>query len=452
MAESARLTDAGIRRYRPGAEQRRIRDTGADSLFLIIEPSGHKAWQMRFRTKSGRIGKMTLGPVHNGEEITGPPVIGMPLTLAGAHQVAAEVHRQRALGQDPVADHKARKHRQRTELAVAAKNTFAAAVHDYVTDHAKQKQRRWKETARLLGLHADSLDPIPDGLAQRWHEKPVAEIDDHDIWSAVDEARRRAVPGLDARNEGMSEARARKLHTALGALFAWLKRQRRITSNPCAGLHRPAAPMARERTLSNDEIQWFWHACAAVGEPFGSIFKLLLLTGSRLAEVAGMSRAELLGQDNTWRLPGSRTKNHRAHVVPLSSAAQAIITAVPDVHEIIFSTTGRSPPSGWSRAKRRLDQEMRKLVQQERGGSATIPPFRLHDLRRTCVTGMAELSVAPHVIELVVNHVSGSRAGVAGVYNKAELLPERRAALERWAVHVQALVSGRAANIVVLRA
>jgi integrase len=450
MAESARLTDAAIRRYRPGRERRRIRDTGADSLFLIIEPSGHKAWQMRFRTTGGRIGKMTLGPLHNGEEIVGPPVIGMPLTLSSARQLAAEVHRQRALGQDPIAEHRARKNRQQTELVAAAKNTFGGAARDYVDD-ARQRLRRWPETARLLGLHAGSLDPIPGGLAQRWHGKPVAEIDIHDIWSVVEEARRRAIPGLDARNEGASEARARKLHAALSALFTWLQRQRRVTGNPCAGLHPPAAPPSRERTLSNDEIRWLWAACAAVGEPFGSIFRLLLLTGARLAEVAGMSRAELLGEDATWRLPGSRTKNHKAHIVPLSSAAQAIIAAVPNVHEIIFSTTGRSAPSGWSRAKRRLDQEMRKLAQQERGAAATIPPWRLHDLRRTAVTGMGELGIRPDVIELTVNHISGYRVGIAGVYNKSELLPERKAALERWCAHVAGVASRRAANVVALR-
>jgi integrase len=203
--------------------------------------------------------------------------------------------------------------------------------------------------------------------------------------------------------------------------------------------------------LSNDEIRWFWSACAAVNEPFGSILRLLLLTGSRLNEIAGMRREEL-HEDGTWRLPGSRCKNRKAHIVPLSSAAQAIIAAVPDVHQIIFSTTGgRSSPSGFSKIKRRLDQEMRKLAQQERGGTATIPPFRLHDLRRTCVTGLVELGVPPHLVELIVNHISGARAGVAGIYNQAQMLPERRAALERWSVHVEALVTGRAANVVALR-
>src|SRR4029453_13414910 len=143
------------------------------------------------------------------------------------------------------------------ELVARSNNTFAAAARAYVEDHAKPKQRRWAETARLLGMQPDSLEPIAGGLAERWGEKPVGEIDGHDIRCAVDEARRQGVPGLKARNKGTSEARERALPPALSRLFTWLQRQQRVTSNPCAGLHRPAAPRPRERTLNNVEIR-FW--------------------------------------------------------------------------------------------------------------------------------------------------------------------------------------------------
>jgi integrase len=149
-----------------------------------------------------------------------------------------------------------------------------------------------------------------------------------------------------------------------------------------------------------------------------------------------------------------RTKNRRAHVVPLAPAAQAIVAAAPRVEgcRFVFSTTGRTPVSGWSKVKRRLDAAMVVAARAERGPDATVPPWRLHDLRRTAVTGMAELGIAPHVIEMAVNHVSGHRGGVAGVYNKSELLPERRAALERWAAHVAGLVEGKQANVADLAA
>jgi integrase len=442
-----KLTDRAVLSYKPGVKRRRIRDPLAKSLFLVIEPSGTKSWQMRFRAPSGRIGKLTLGRVDaSGRELKDDPEIGQPLTLAAARQLAAKVHRERELGHDPIADHKARKHRRRAERVARSNNTFAAAARAYVEEHAKLKQRRWPETARLLGMQSNSLEPIAGGLAERWAEKPVGELDGHDIWCAIDEAYRQGVPGLKARNKSTSEARARALHAVLSALFTWLQRQRRVTSNPCAGLHRPPPPRPRERALSNDEIRLFWQACEAVGEPFGAIFKLLLLTGARLNEVARMRRSELHA-NGLWQLPGSRTKNRRPYKVLLPPMALALVP--PGQHDLVFTTTGTTPPSGWSRAKRRLDAAMLTAA-RERARDASIAPWRLHDLRRTAVTGMAELGVSPDVIELCVNHVSGSRGGIAGVYNHSELLPERKVALERWGAHVSGLVSGGTDNVVAL--
>jgi integrase len=447
------LTAAAVAKYRPGPKRRRIRDALTKSLFLVIEPTGTKSWQMRFRTPSGRIGKLTLGRVDfSGRELKDDPQIGQPLTLAAARQLAAKVHRERGLGHDPIADHQARKHRNRAEIEERNASTFGAAVRAYVEEHARPKIRRWPETARMLGLRyprgSGAPELIKGGLADRWADRPVRDIDSHDIWSVTDEARRVAVPGLAARNPEASDARARALFGALSGLFSWLKRRRRIEINPCANLDHPSGPEARERTLSDDEIRWFWRACGEVGEPFGTIFRLLLLTGARLNEVAGMRRDELSADAAMWQLPGHRTKNKRPHKVPLPSGAQAIIAAATGGQQIIFSTTGSTPPSGWSRAKRRLDAAMLAFARAERGPDVTIPGFRLHDLRRTAVTGMAELGIRPDVIELVVNHVSGHRGGIAGVYNRSELMAERKNALERWSAHVEGLATGQANNVV----
>jgi integrase len=453
------LTDAACRKYAPAAERRRIRDALSQSLFFVIEPSGHKAWQMRFRTPTGRIGKLTLGPYDvSGHELAGEPQIGQPLTLAAARRLATAVHRERALGKDPIAEHKARRARQRVELIDRSKNTFAAAVRSYVEDYARPKQRRWPETARLLGLRPDDLEPIVGGLVQRWQDRPITEIDGHDLWSAVDEARRHAVPGLAARNKGASEARARALHSALSGLFTWLQRQRRITADPTAGLHPPSAPKPRERVLSSDEIRWFWTATESADaplqpgapRPFSPLLRLLLLTGARLNEVSALKREELR-EDGTWHLPGMRTKNGRPHTVPLPPLARDLIASVSDGDTgLVFTTNRHTPISGWSRMKRRLDAAMLALARRERGPEAAIAPWRLHDLRRTCATGMAELGIAPHIVEAALNHVSGARAGVAGTYNRAAYLDERRAALERWSQQVSGLVSGGQANVVTL--
>jgi integrase len=241
----------------------------------------------------------------------------------------------------------------------------------------------------------------------------------------------------------------RALFAALSSLFGWLLEHRKIAQNPCSGLKRPQAPDSRDRVLSNTELIWFWRATDAIDVPFGTIFKLLLLLGQRLREVAGLRRDELSADGTVWSIPASRTKNRRAHVVPLPPAAQALIAAVPSDQQIIFSTTGHTMPSGWSRAKARLDKAMLAVARED--GSTTIKPFRLHDLRRCAVTGMAELGIRPDVIELTVNHVSGSRGGIAGVYNRSELMDERKAALERWASHVGGLVSGRPVKVVSLK-
>jgi integrase len=448
--EANKLTDAAIQKYKPQSKRRRIRDTGAESLFLIIETSGRKSFQMRFRRPNGKIGKVTLGPYDEHAELKDDPEIGQPLTLAAAHQLAAKVHRRRALGEDVVADHKARKRRQRDQMRERAATSFAVCARQFINEHktrSGQRPRRWREAARYLGFIYAPGGGEPTiakgGLAERWADKPVGDIDAHDLWTVIDEARRTAIPGCGSRNRGVSEARARALFAALSNLFSWLQRHRRVERNPCAGMHRPSPPRARDRTLTNDEIRWFWEACES--EPLGPLLRLLLLTGQRLNEVAGMMRQEL--SDDMWRLPGDRTKNHREHLVPLPQLA---LDLIPQGEGFVFSTTGTTPVSGWSRLKRRLDDAMLEIARKERA-DVVIAKWVLHDLRRTAVTGMAELGIQPHVIELVVNHVSGTRGGVAGIYNRSELLPERRTALERWADHVKGLTSGRKAKVVALR-
>jgi integrase len=396
---------------------------------------------MRFRTPSGRIGKLSLGPYDaSGHEPTEEPKIGDPHSLRAARRLAAEVHRQRAMGRDPIADNKARKLRRRGEIKDRDRNSFAVAARDYVLEVAKPNLRRWPETARILGLDPETLAPIPNGLAERWADRAVASIDASDVFAVVDETRRFGTPGAKLPQKGIREPRARSVHSVLSALFSWLRRQRRVLANPCDGVSRPRPAPSRDRVLTDDEIRSFWQACDGVGEPFASMLRLLLLTGQRLAEVAGMRRDEISEDGSTWLLPASRTKNKRAHKVPLSDHAASIIASVPDSYEIIFSTTGRTAPSGWTAAKRRLDALM-----------GSPPPWRVHDLRRTAVTGMVDLGIPPHVVELIVNHVGGTRGGVAGVYNRSELLEERRTALARWAAHVEGLVSNRPGNVTPIR-
>ena len=152
-----------------------------------------------------------------------------------------------------------------------------------------------------------------------------------------------------------------------------------------------------------------------------------------------MRRSELSDDGKTWTIPGERTKNHLTHIVPLPPLARDILAGVEPIGNFMFSTTGKTPVAGFSKLRHRLDDKMQ------------IPPWRLHDLRRTCATGMAEIGIAPHVVEACLNHVSGAKAGVAGTYNRAAYAEEKKAALERWADHVSGLVTSRKAKVVPLR-
>ncbi len=194
--------------------------------------------------------------------------------------------------------------------------------------------------------------------------------------------------------------------------------------------------------LSDAEIAKLWPAFGELGYPFGDACKLLLLTGGRRAEIGGMKWSEIEG--DKWTLPGERTKNGNPHLVPLSSITREILDGLPrmDGLDLVFTGPGGKSISQWSRPKEKLD------------ALSGVTGWRLHDLRRTLVTGMNEaLNIEPHVIEAVVNHQSGTaKAGVAGIYNRAQYIKQRRVALESWAKHVMGIVSGAAeSNVVSLR-
>jgi integrase len=186
-------------------------------------------------------------------------------------------------------------------------------------------------------------------------------------------------------------------------MFNWAIREGyELPANPVAGSNRPAEPESRARVLTNEELRKVWLACG--DDDFGRIIRLLALTGQRREEVGGMEWTEIAG--DIWTIPAARTKNRRAHTLPLLPAALALLPE-PNGRLWVFGVGARGF-SGWSAAKRALDSR-----------AQLAEPFRIHDIRRSVATGLAELGVLPHVIEAVLNHVSGHRAGVAGIYNRA---------------------------------
>ena len=234
------------------------------------------------------------------------------------------------------------------------------------------------------------------------------------------------------------------------ACYGWAVKRRRLVVNPFAGLPViQGANPSRDRVLTDAEVGAVWRAAGAMGLPFGPLVRLLLLTAQRREEVAALRWSELSADLSTWTLPGSRAKNGKAHVVHLAEPARAILASVPRIagQDLVFSVTGTTPPSGFSKAKLALDAAIAK-----RDSRADVAGWRFHDFRRTAVTWLAGAGFPPHVADRLLNHVGGSIQGVAAVYQRSEFLAERKAALAAWGAHVLQCGAGAVAadNVAVL--
>jgi integrase len=264
------------------------------------------------------------------------------------------------------------------------------------------KQRSFEEVERHLHQHAKPL-----------HRQQLGEID------------RRAIATLLGAIETASGPVARnRVRSSLSAFFAWTIREGLAETNPVAGTGKADEGGSRERVLTDAELGAIWRGLAE--DQFSDIVRLLILTGQRREEIGGLRWSEVHGDRIV--LPPARTKNRRQHEVPLSPQARAIIERQRrhKGRELIFGI-GEGGFSGWSGAKAALDARLR------------LSDWHLHDLRRSAATGMAEIGVLPHIIEAILNHVSGHRAGVAGIYNRARYEGEMRDALAKWARHVERL-------------
>jgi len=434
-----KLTAASVEKFRAAKTRREIPDAACPGLYLVVQKTGLKSFAMRFRNQYSRHVKLTLGKLDvTGVESETAPMIGMPLTLLAARRLAMDVHRQRALGNDVAAQ----RHRQRLERKAGQAKDFSQAALDYTEQYLRREVRRWQAAARLLGITVGgdgALTLTPKGLADRWRDRPVSEISADDIHAIIDEVREKAVPGLERRGDGPSAAMARVMHTALSRLFRWLLEKRRIAANPMHGSVVPKAGKSRERVLSDAEVIAFWKACDTISEPVAQCLKLLLLTGCRRDELGKLRRTES-SDDGTVTIPASRSKNKKSFVIPLPPQAREILRSVKTSDDFVFASKNGKPVAAWSRIKAELDAVLKFST-----------PFVLHDLRRTFSTGLNSIGIAPEVTEACLNHISGTKGSVAGVYNQYAYLPEKTVALERWADHVIGLVEGRAAKVVPMK-
>jgi integrase len=429
------LTAAVVTQLKQRAARYEVSDS-AGALRVVVQPSGAKSWAVRYRSPvDGKTVKFTLGSVT--DVLVDEPRIGGPLTLAAARKLATAALHEVERGRDPAKSHVRSKEQARTAASEAASSTFPIAARDYVEGYARKNIRRWPELTRALGLMPDTLATIPKSIAARWKDRPIASITSEEVHDVIDEARDGGIPGLRNRFNRESDARGRKLLSALSRMFKWLIKNRRrrygLKVNPCVAVPAPDPAKVRDRVLTNAEIVAYWKSADAEPGPYGAVLKLILLTGCRLREVSELRWAELSGDMSQFVVPAERSKNHRPHLVPLAPMARSILKTMPKIEGSpwVFTSTGSKPGNGWSKLKCRLDARMTPAT-----------PWRLHDVRRTAATRMAdECGVEPHIVEATLNHQSGHKGGVAGIYNVAAYREQKAKALEAWASRVELLLA-----------
>ena len=376
------LSDKAVQSLKPQAKRYEVRDCHCPGFGIRVSPEGRKTFFecYRYGSKQRRL-KLGVYP---------------RTTLAKARDKALDALRQVDEGIDPAG------RRRQPGLIVEA------VVADFIRQYAKPRNRNWRETERTL------------------IRELVALFGQRDIRTVV---RSHILEIVDAAIERGSHYQANRILATLRKLFNWCMERGIVESNPLHGLKAPTREQSRDRVLQGEEIIKLVRACRADPYPFGPFVLTLLATAQRRGEVAEMRWSEIDFVSATWEIPAERSKNGKPHTVPLSPFALSILLIVPRFasSDYVFTTTRKSPVSGFSKMLKRLS---------EASGTSN---WRLHDLRRTAASGMAKAGVDPHVVEKVLNHVSGTISGVAAVYNRYGYDAEKRDALNRWGRFLEGL-------------
>jgi integrase len=381
------LTARSIEALKPGPDRREIADPHMPGLYLVVQPSGSKSWAVRYR-HNGATRKHTLGSY---------PAID----LKSARDLAGKAMRAVAEGRDPGRE----KHEEKAD-------TVEAVARHFIERHCKNN-RTALTTQRLLEQY----------VLPRWRGRLACDITRRDILDVLDRV-------VDAGKP----ITANRTLAAVRKMFNWAVSRDIIAASPCAGVKPPSPEQSRDRVLNDTELHNVWIAAGKIGGPFGALVQLLLLTGQRRDEVAKMEFAELDLPSRLWALPPGRVKNEQPHEIPLSEPAVAILTALPHIGDrYVLTTNGDAPSSNYGKNKRKLDALL----------PADMPAWTLHDLRRTTASGMARLGINLPVIEKVLNHSSGSFAGIVGVYQRHSFADEKRRALDAWGAFIADLVADK---------
>jgi integrase len=400
------LTTKAVEAAKPSDIRHEIPDPALSGLYLVVQPSGVKSWALRFR-HAGKPKKLTLGRW---------PVMG----LADARAAASEAIEKVEFGNDPTVAKKAIK-AARLEAQLSDRDKVKTLVEQFGKRHLSGL-KSGETVKRELYRH----------VVEYWGERDI-----HDI------AKRDVIDLLDRIADSGRVVTANRVKAYLGKFLNWCVERDIINQSPAMGVKPVAKEKSRERVLTDEEIKLFWRACEDVGQPWGYLGKMLLLTGQRLGEVVNMTDHEVKG--NLWHLTADRTKNGRPHDVALSLATRAVLDGVDRVKGAagyVFTTTGKSGLQGYHKGRNHIAKRMVEIASQEWGKSAEIPHWTFHDLRRTAATGMARLSVPVRVTEAVLNHVSGTGGGIVAVYQRHDYAEEKQQALEAWSNFVLELIAG----------
>jgi integrase len=394
-----RLTAATIRTLTlpEGCDDKIYFDDSLAGFGLRLRATGAKTWLAQYAI-AGRTRRVKIGPL----ELFDPGA-----AREEAKEILAAVH----LGRDPALE------RERAKAAAA--ETVGACLKLYLgrrRNDPKLRQSSYGEMERHLDRNLKSL-----------HSLPISKLD------------RRSIAIELSRLTEIGPIQANRTRASLVKFLNWCAGEGFIDSNP-AQFTNKNPELARARVLSDVELAKIWRALPAAGNDYGDIVRLLALMGQRKSEIGDLEWSEIDFDRATITLPPARTKNKRQHVIPLSTPAMAILRSRSQRNgrQLVFGK-GQGGFAGWGECKERLDEAVQ------------IPAWVLHDVRRTVSTGLGNIGIAPHIIEQVLNHQSGTKAGVSGVYNRSPYEPEKRQALDRWAEHLMALIEDRQSNIATLR-
>jgi integrase len=359
-------------------------DAGCPGFGVKVTPKGRKVFIVLYRTggAGSRLRKYTIGPYGR-------------VTLHQARVAAQKVFAAKLEGRDPAAEKRAARRRIVADRVEDVLETFIA--------QRLSQNRSGDEIARLLRRE----------VGKPWSGRSIHEISKRDVVEVVTAIEQRGAP-----------VAANKALKAIKTFLRWCVGRAVLDQSPAEGVPLPSKEVARDRVLDDSELAQVILAARKIGGPYGGIVELLALTGQRREEVAGLQWEELNLAQRIWTLPKSRTKNEKAHVIHLSEQSMAVLTGADWPAPYMFSLLGTKPFQEFSRAKRRLDE------------LSGVTGWRLHDLRRSCVSGMARLGIAPHIADKILNHQAGIISGVAAVYQRHDFLAERRTAVEKWGAHI----------------